>query len=175
MVVMRGSLSATVASFTKTSPVTWGAAAGLEATLRGAMTVSLTAGRYLPTTITSPYGSFDLTRTTLTLCAGPSFHTGPLEFDPVGGGAVEFVGRSSTESTSTLNAQRGRTLARFGALLGFRVHLNLAHPVGLVGALEAAYYPRPVRFVAEAPERHELAAPWPVVGTAELGVEVRIP
>jgi hypothetical protein len=174
-VVVRGSLSAAAASFTKSSPVTWGAAAALEATLRATVSISLTASRYLPTTITSPYGSFDLTRTILGLGAGPSFHAGPLEFDPVGGGAVELVGRGSTEATSTLNPHRGRVLARVGALLGFRAHLALARPVGLVGALGAAYYPRPIRFVAEAPERHELAAPWPVVGMAELGVEVSIP
>jgi hypothetical protein len=66
-------------------------------------------------------------------------------------------------------------LARVGATLGFRVHLELVHPVGLVGALGAAYYPRPIRFLAQAPERHELAAPWPVVGTGQLGVEVSIP
>jgi hypothetical protein len=109
------------------------------------------------------------------LGAGPSFRQGRLEFDPEGGAALEFVSRSSAEPTSTLSPRQDRVLARVGAILGFRVHLELARPVGLTGTLGAAYYPRPMRFLAQVPERRELAAPWPVVGMGQLGVEVSIP
>jgi hypothetical protein len=158
---LHASLAALAASFAEGAEPTFGASLALGASFASLVEVDVRGSRQLATSIESPFGSFELTRTSLALSAGPLFRVGSTPRDhgggfalvPAAGAAIEWIHRAETAPAADVLSSDATTTPRIGGLLELRGRAPLvlyrgSESFSLVGTVGAAYFGERVRFLA---------------------------
>jgi hypothetical protein len=151
---LHGSLTAVSASFSEAAEPTLGGSLALGVSIVSWVDVDVGGTRYLPVTIDSAFGSFNLARSALSLTAGPVFRSGSFAFVPALGITGERIARRDTVAAEGVaRDDEEPVIRRFGGALTIRGRYRLlssggAEFVSVLGALGASYFGERVRFLA---------------------------
>jgi hypothetical protein len=151
---LHASVTALGASFADDAEPTFGASLAFGTSIDSFFEVDLAYALHVPVAIESSFGSFELSRSSLTLFAGPVFQSGAISFVPTLGGTVEWIRRSETVVAEGVTAdESSETIPRFGGVLALRGRIRLVSNgpnelLSLVGGASATYFGERVRFLA---------------------------
>jgi hypothetical protein len=170
---LRARVGAALASLSSEALVTWGPSASVGLRL-GQIELQVGADYYLPVTLQSAFGRFQIERAIATLSGGPRLLEGAFTLVPQAGVCLEWLARLETSPAPGVSARAGRTFQRWGGLLSLRGRYELAPPVSLELVLGASYFGRAVQFVARDPSTVRLVDVPPVVFHGQFGLEVAL-
>jgi hypothetical protein len=169
------SLGGALATLAENAPVQLGIAASVGVTWSQTTTVRLGAAWYEPAHFASSFGSFRIERESLSLSAARRWALGAAGVEAALGVSGELLRRAEVEPGVAVDARGGSSVTRIGGFVLGRGSFALTHQIAIVAAAGAAWFPRHVQYVAAARETFELTAPWRLVGTGELEIELRVP
>jgi len=173
--VVRVALGSSIATFSSAAPATWGASAALGLTFRSSVEFTASAAYYLPVTVDSAFGNFELDRATAALSGGPMLLEGRFGLTPEAGVCLEWLRRSATHAEAGVSATAEQSVQRWGALLALRSRYRVIAPLSVELRAGAAYFAQSVEFVAKSPENVRLADIAPAVFFGSLGLEAAFP
>jgi hypothetical protein len=168
----RGSVGASVASFSPAAPTTEGLALALGVRFRARFEARVFGSAFLPSLIRGPFGDFRVGRTFLGTAAGPVLGGPAFSFAPEAGIVAERLLRyDATPSAGVLVTPPG-ALYRLGGLLAARFRHTLLSPLSVELVTGMVYFGRRVDFTAKSPENSWSEGAWPAVAFAQLGLEI---
>jgi hypothetical protein len=171
-VVVHGSVHAALASFGENAPSTAGAALALGLGWRNRIEARAFGTLFWPVTIHSALGEFRVNRALVGAALGPVFRVGGLSLSPEFGVLVERLRRFGTEPGPGVFSNEAEPLYRVGGLTDLRVRRRLFRPLSLELVVGAAYLGRSVQFSARNGDRYPFLEIGPVMGFAQLGIDI---
>jgi hypothetical protein len=127
---------------------------------------------FWPVHVQSAFGEFRVNRAIVGATAGPVFSTGSFSFNPEVGVLVERLSRSSTLPADGVSAGEPVPLHRLGGLMTMRLRRALVPWFSLELTAGAAYLGRGVQFLARNGDSARLLDVGPVMGFAQLGIDI---
>jgi len=158
--VVHGAVDAALASF------------GKNATAGAALALGLGWRDRWPVTIHSAFGEFRVNRALVGAALGPVFHAGGGSLSPEIGVLVERLRRFGTQPVQGVFSNQAEPLYRVGGLVELRVRRRLFRPLSLELVAGAAYLGRSVQFSARNGDRYPFLEISPVMGFAQLGIDI---
>jgi hypothetical protein len=171
---VRGTLGASVASFSPAAATTEGMTFALGASLRGHVEAHAFGSFFWPALMRGPLGEFRVTRVLFGVALGPAFTAGSLSFVPEAGVAGERLHRFDTTPAAGSFATAPSTFVRFGGLLALRLRQRLVRPLSVELVAGSAYFGRRVRFTGSSSESSWSVDAWPAVAFAQLGLDLAL-
>jgi hypothetical protein len=159
-------------SFERNEPVTLGPTLELGV-LHERFALDLCATRSLELSYQTDFGDFSLTRSALSLRAGPLFQHGDWLFVTALVTGVELIERERGVPSSVGIAAEGSDSARWSFGPAALVRYGASESLLLEAGLWGAYFPEPLRFTADE-GRQVLAAPFSFAAGAFAGLGVRL-
>ena len=169
------SLGAAMATLARNAPIQLGVAASVGVTFSQVATVRLGAAWYAPAHFDSAFGTFQIERETLSLSGARRWTRGVFSVEAALGVSGELLRRTGASPGVSVEARGGSSVTRLGAFALARGSLAITSQIAIIVAPGIAWFPRHVQYVAAAQESFELTAPWPIVGTGQLEIELRVP
>ena len=87
----------------------------------------------------------------------------------------ELLRRAGVQPGVSVDARGGSSVTRIGGFVLARGSLAITNQIAIIVAPGLAWFPRRIQYVAATQETFELTAPWPLVGTGQLEIELRVP
>jgi hypothetical protein len=170
--VVHGAIGAAVASFASGAPTTEGGMLALGLAWRHRIEARLFGSLFWPVPVHSAFGEFRVNRAIVGATSGPVFSTRAFSFIPEVGVLVERLSRSSTVPAEGVFVAQPVPLYRVGGVLAMRLRWALAPPLSLELTSGAAYLGRSVQFSARNGSSAPLLEIGPVMGFAQLGIDI---
>jgi len=171
---VRGTLGASVASFSPAAPATEGMTFALGASFRGHVEAHAFGSFFWPARMRGPLGEFRVTRVLFGAALGPVFTAGALSFVPEAGVVGERLHRFDTTPAAGSFATAPSPFVRFGGLLALRLRQRLVRPLSVELVAGSAYFGRRVRFTGSSSESSWSVDAWPAVAFAQLGLDLAL-
>jgi hypothetical protein len=165
-------LGVAAASFAQTAPISVGPSLMLGVTFASQFGAQLSASYFLPSTVETSFGRFNLQRVALEASVGYRLGAEPLTVTPELGVIQEFFGRTETEPQPSVEALDEAWSYRTGALAGGRARYRVASRVQLALSVASAFFPARARIVAAGSSTEELLTPFRWVALAHLGAQI---
>jgi hypothetical protein len=169
---LRGTVGASIASFSPQAVTTQGLALSLGVSWRAQLEARVFGTLFWPATIHTALGEFGVRRALLGAAAGPVLQLGTFSVVPEAGIVAERLQRSETMPVVGVVATEAQPLYRVGGLLALRLRLPLIRPLSAELFAGAAYFGRRAQFSTTGPGASRLADVWPVAAIAQLGLDV---
>jgi hypothetical protein len=173
--VVASSLGGRVATFAREVPVQAGPAASFSLRFRNASTLRLRAAHYFADSFVSPFGSFQLDRTQLALDGGLVWTRSRVEAELSLGLATELIRRRGQKAAPGVAIGPDDDVPRVGGEILGQLRYRIFEFLAVEAGLGAAYFPKPLRFVAAVSDNRVLAEPFKLVGMGCLALELRAP
>jgi hypothetical protein len=169
----RGSVGASVASFSPAAPTTEGLALALGVRFPARFEAHVFGTAFLPSLIRGPFGDFRVGRTFLGTAVGLVLGGPAFTFAPEAGIVAERALRyDAMPSAGVLATPPGDALYRVGGLLALRFRHTLLSPVSVELVAGMVYFGRRLEFTAKSPENSWSEGAWPAATFAQLGLEI---
>jgi hypothetical protein len=169
-----GNVAIALASFDREAPLSAGVAATLGIWMRR-VGLQATVARYLDSTIATSTGRFLIERTRFVTALAYRFRVRPLQIEPGVGIVAELLHRGDAfPSADAAVASDSNDTVRWGPLWGVSAELAVSKRVATMAALDMAYFPQRVRYVAADKTTEMLAAPWGISVAAMFGVRLAV-
>jgi len=169
------SLGGALATLARDAPVQLGVSASVGVTFSQTATVRLGAAWYVPARFDSAFGTFHIEREALSLSAARRWTHGAFSLEAALGVSGELLRRTGALAGVSVEARGGSSTTRVGPFALARGSFAITNHISIIVAPGIAWFPRRIQYVAAAQETFELTAPWPVVGTGQLEIELRVP
>ncbi len=173
--LVTSSLGARLASFDRQVPVQAGPATSLGLRFRNAGTVRLRAAHYFAASFASQFGSFKLDRTQLALDGGFAWTNETIEAELSLGLSTELLRRRAERAAPGVAFGADVNTTRIGGELLGQLRYRIFAFLAVEAVLGAAYFPKPIRFVASVTDNRVLTEPFKLVGMGGLALELRAP
>jgi hypothetical protein len=170
--VVHGAVAAAIASFAAGKPTTEGATLALGLGWRNRVEARAFGALFWPATVHSAFGEFRLQRAIVGAAFGPVFRTAGFSFSPEVGVLVERLRRSGTLPSQGVFANEAAPLYRPGGVVELRVRRALWRPLSLELVAGGAYLGRSVQFSVRNGDRSPFLEIGPVLGFAQLGIDL---
>jgi hypothetical protein len=162
----------TASTLAPEQPATFGPELGVGLR-RPNLFVEVRLRRELESRVLTDFGDLPLRRTRGFLAGGPLIRVRAWELLPWAAVGVEVFQRGQGEPRSGAIASPAHSTTHFGLACGIAAELPIIGPLRVRGALECAFFPRPIEVTATATDR-VLIAPWIVSGTGVLGLGLQL-
>jgi hypothetical protein len=169
---LRGTVGASIASFSPQVVTTQGLALSLGISWRTQLEARVFGTLFWPATIHTALGEFSVRRALFGVAAGPVLELGTFSVVPEAGIVAERLQRSETMPVVGVVATEAQPLYRVGGLLALRLRLPLIRPLSAELFAGAAYFGRRAQFSTTGPGASRLADVWPVAAVTQLGLDV---
>jgi hypothetical protein len=170
--VVHGAIGAAVSSFSSGAPTTEGGMLALGLTWRNRIEARVLGSLFWPVPIHSSFGEFRVNRAIVGATSGPVFSLRAFSFIPEVGVLVERLSRSSTVPAEGIFVGQAVPLYRLGGVLALRLRRALWRPLSLELTAGAALFGRSVQFSARNGSTAPLLEIGPVMGFAQLGIDI---
>jgi len=169
---VRGTVGASLASFSPSARTTQGAVLALGLTFPARIEARVSFTVFAPPLIRGPLGDFRVARSFLGAGAGPLFRVHALSFTPELGVVAERSRRFDAAPTEGVFATEPSALYRVGGSLALRLRHTLARPLSVELMTGAMYFGRRLQFAAKSAEIAWSEEAWPSVAVAQLSLEI---
>lgn len=170
---LHAAVGLSTSSFEASELATFGPEFGFGLVHDAGFAVGLGARRHFAAHYQTEFGAFSITRSALALRAGPVVEHGSWLLLPELHTSLEWLQREQGQGAPEQVAAPGYDITRWAFGAGVGARFAVSDVVSLDAALDAAYFPRPVRLTAN-DGADALAAPWSLVVGAFVGVGVRL-
>ena len=171
--VVCGSIAAAVASFAPdAAATTQGAALALGMRWQNRVEARIFGTLFWPATVRNGFGDFRVNRALLGVAAGPVFSAGGFALSPQVGVVLERLHRTGTVPAAGLFATEAEPVHRVGGLVGLRLRRPVLPPLAIELVAGGAYWGRSVNFSVRNAEGPPFLEIGPVMGFAQLGIEI---
>ena len=169
------SLGGAAATLAENAPIQLGVSASVGVTWSQIGTVRLGAAWYEPAHFASSFGAFRIERESVSISGARRWTLGSLGVEAALGVSGELLRRAGAEPGVSVDARGGSSVTRIGGFVLCRGSVGITDQIAIVVAAGATWFPRRVEYVAAARETFELTAPFRLVGTGQLEIELRVP